>query len=233
LALRRIFLLGAASIVSLAALVAIATVLTGDFGDTEGKIFATLATAFVAVSTAAAGLALLERGVARPLGVAGVVLAAGGFLLWSEQIWAGHDSEGYWKLLLLVLTWTLAVLVVTTARLMTRSERLLRTLFRMTAVATVGAALTASTGLLREQGDGWQLFAVLLIVAVVGQILTPILERYAGELPAGGASQERVLGAVAGAVVVAVRTGRGRRSVRVGERDIPIADDETVLVRTA
>ena len=233
MALRRLFLLGAASLVSLAALVAIATVLTGDFGDTEGKIFATLATAFVAVSTAAAGMALLERGLSRPLGVAGLVLAAGGFLLWAEQIWAQHESDGYWKLLLLVLIWTLAVLVITTTRLMTRSQRLVRTLFRLTAIATVGAALTASTGLLREQGDGWQLFAVLLIVAVVGQILTPILERYAGELPAGTASRERVLGAVAGAVVVAVRTGERRRSVRVGEDDVAIADDETVLVRPA
>ena len=38
--LRRIFLLGAAALVSLAALVAIGAVLNGDFGETEGKIFA-------------------------------------------------------------------------------------------------------------------------------------------------------------------------------------------------
>src|SRR6185436_4578478 len=58
--LRRIFLLGAATIVSVAALVAIGAILNGDFGDTEGKIFATLATAFVAGSAAVAGIACLE-----------------------------------------------------------------------------------------------------------------------------------------------------------------------------
>ena len=62
--LRRIFLLGAATIVSVAALVAIGAILNGDFGDTEGKIFATLATAFVAGSAAVAGIACLEAAVA-------------------------------------------------------------------------------------------------------------------------------------------------------------------------
>jgi len=42
MSLRRVFLLGAAALASVAALVAIVTVLTGSFGDTEGKIFATL-----------------------------------------------------------------------------------------------------------------------------------------------------------------------------------------------
>src|SRR5439155_15778815 len=107
MSLRRIFLLGAATLVSVAALVAIAAILNGDFGDTEGKIFATLATAFVAGSTAIAGIACLERGVSRAFGLLGVVLAAGGFLLWTDQIWQEHDSTRYWKLLGLILAWTL------------------------------------------------------------------------------------------------------------------------------
>ena len=74
--LRRIFLLGAAALATVAALVAIAAVLNGDFGETEGKLFATLAATFVAGSTAIAGIAVLARGVSRPLGVLGVVLAA-------------------------------------------------------------------------------------------------------------------------------------------------------------
>ena len=73
--LRALFLLGAAALVSVAALVAIGTVLNGDFGETEGKIFATLATTFVAGSTVIAGLACLGRGVSRSLGLAGVGLA--------------------------------------------------------------------------------------------------------------------------------------------------------------
>jgi hypothetical protein len=230
--LRRIFLLGAATLVSVAALVAISAILSGAFGETEGKIFATLATAFVAGSTAIAGIACLERGVSRPFGVAGVILAAGGFILWAEQIWAEHDSEGYWQFLGVVLAWTLATLIVTTTRLMTRSPQLVRTLFAGTAIAAVGAALVVSAMILGESGDGWQLFAVLLVLAVLGEILTPILQRYA-VAAAEEAPSERVLGEIAGAVVVAVRGGRGRGRIHVGDREIPVADDELIIVRPA
>jgi peptidoglycan/LPS O-acetylase OafA/YrhL len=230
--LRRIFLLGAATLVSVAALVAIAAIVTGDFGETEGKIFATLATAFVAGSAAIAGIACLERSVSRPIGVLGIVLAAGGFLLWTDQIWQEHDSSRYWKLLGLILIWTLVVLVVTTTRLMTRSPKLVRTLYPATAAAAAGAGLTIGAMVLRANGDGWQLFAVLLILALLGETLTPIVQRFV-TTPASGLPSERVLGEVAGAVVVAVRAGRRDRSVRVGEREVRVADDEHIVVRHA
>jgi hypothetical protein len=230
--LRRIFLLGAATLVSVAALVAIAAIVNGDFGDTEGKIFATLATAFVAGSTAIAGIACLERSVSRPFGWLGIVLAAGGFLLWTDQIWQEHDSDRYWKLLGLILIWTLVVLVVTTARLMTRAPQLLRTLYPATAVAAVAAGLTVSAMVVRENGDGWQLFAVLLILALLGETLTPIVQRFM-TAPSGGAPTERVLGEIGGAVVVAVNGRRGERSIRLGDREIPLADDERVVIRPA
>jgi hypothetical protein len=83
--LRRIFLLGAATLLSVAALVAIAAIVTGDFGETEGKIFSTLATAFVAGSATIAGIACLERSVSRPFGLLGIVLATVGFLLWTDR----------------------------------------------------------------------------------------------------------------------------------------------------
>ena len=232
MSLRRIFLLGAATLVSVAALVAIAAIVNGDFGDTEGKIFATLATAFVAGSTAIAGIACLERSISRPFGWLGIVLAAGGFLLWTDQIWQEHDSDRYWKLLGLILIWTLVVLVVTTARLMTRAPRLLRTLYPATAVAAVAAGLTVSAMVVRENGDGWQLFAVLLILALLGETLTPIVQRFV-TAPSGGAPTERVLGEIGGALVVAVNGRRGERSIRLGDREIPLADDERVVIRPA
>src|SRR5262245_40919962 len=133
MSLRRIFLLGAATLVCVAALVAIVAIVSGDFGDTEGKIFATLATAFVAGSAAIAGIACLERSVSRPLGALGVGLALFGFILWTDQIWAEHDSGRYWKVLGLILIWTLVVLVMTTTRLMTRSPQLVRRLYPATA----------------------------------------------------------------------------------------------------
>src|SRR5262249_21495197 len=230
MSLRRIFLLGAATIVSIAALVAIAAIVNGDFGDTEGKIFATLATAFVAGSTAIVGIACLERGVSRPFAVLGVLLATFGFLLWADQIWDQHDSGGYWKLLGLLLAWALATPAGTTTRLMTRSQRVERTLFRATAAAAVGAGLTVSTMILRENGDGWQLFAVLLVLALLGEALTPIVERYSAAT-SDQAPRERVLGG----------DRRGRRPRRAGapgrridpsrRPEIPIADDARIVVR--
>jgi hypothetical protein len=228
--LRRIYLLGAATILSVAALLAIGAILSGEFGETEGKLFATLATAFVAGSSAIAGIALLERSVSRPLGLLGVVLAAVGFLLWTEQIWSEHSSDRYWKLLGLILIATLVVLVVTTTRLMTRSPQLLRSLYPATAVAAAGAGLTVSLMVLTETGDGWQLFAILLVLALLGEALTPILQRFV-TTPVEGEPVERVLGEVAGAVVVAVRTGRGGRTVRLGDRDVAVDEDERIVVR--
>jgi hypothetical protein len=228
--LRRIFLLGAATIVSVAALVAIAAIFNGDFGDTEGKIFATLATAFVAGSTAVAGIACLERSASRVFGTLGIVLSSLGFVLWTEQIWAQHDSAGYWKLLGLLLIWSLVVLIVTTTRLMTRSPQLLRTLYPATAVAAVLAGVVVTIMVLSDNGDGWQFFAVLLVLAVLGVTLTPILQRYVST-PPDTEPAERVLGELGGVVVVAVR-GAGR-SVRLGDRDVALEDGERVVIRPA
>jgi hypothetical protein len=228
--LRRIFLLGAATLVSVAALVAISAIVNGDFGDTEGKIFSTLATAFVAGSTAIAGIACIERSASRPFGVLGIGLALFGFVLWTDQIWQEHHSDGYWKLLGLLLTWALVTLVVTTTRLMTRSPRLLRTLYPGTAAAAAGAGVTVSVMITNENGDGWQLFAVLLILALLGETLTPILQRFV-TTPVGDQPAERVLGEIGGVVVVAVRGRAG--SVRVGDRNVSLADDEQVVVRQA
>ena len=227
LPLRRIFLLGAAALVSVAALVAIVTILSGDFGETEGKIFATLATTFAAGSTLLAGLACLGRGVSRPVAAAGAVLASAGFVLWSAQIWGEFDSEGYWKVLGILTAWALALLVTMTTRLMLDSPVLIRRLYPFTAGAAAGAAAIATVMLLRENGDGWQLFAILLILALLGETLAPILERYgaATERPA-----ERVLGVVGGAEVVAVR-GRDSRSVRIGGTRQRLAAGEELVVR--
>ena len=70
---------------------------------------------------------------------------------------------------------------------------------------------------------------MLLILTLLGEILTPILERTAaaGELPV-----ERELGTLDGVSVVAVRRP-GRRVVRIGDHEAPLAADESVHVRRA
>jgi hypothetical protein len=223
LQLRRIYLKGAAALAALAALLAIATVLRGDFGETEGKIFGTIAATFVAGSAVMAGIASLAQG-SRWLGRAGIVLAAGGFLLWVEEIWAGHDSGTYWKVLGLVLVWTLVTLVGTTSALMTTTQRRLHV---ATLTCAAAAGLVVSVMILGENGDLWQLFAVLLILTLLGEVLIPIMERAsaASDRPA-----ERELGTLGGVSVLAVRQA-GRRVVRIGDRELPLAADESVVLR--
>jgi hypothetical protein len=161
--------------------------------------------------------------------VLGVVLASSGFLLWAEQIWAEHDSERYWKVLLVLLAWTLATLVAMTTRLMVRSPALVRRLYPATAGAAAGAALAASVMVLRENGDGWQLFAVLLILTLLGETLAPILDRYA---ISEARPEERRIGIVAGAEVIAIR-GHDGPSVQIGSDTTRLAQDELVVVRPA
>ena len=81
--------------------------------------------------------------------------------------------------------------------------------------------------ILREDGDGWQLFAVLLILALLGETLTPVVERFQA---ADERHAERVLGSVAGAEVLAVREG-SKASVQVGETLAQLAPGEHVVVR--
>ncbi len=156
------------------------------------------------------------------------MLAVLGYVLWVEQIWAMHESDDYWRLLGLVLTWALATLLVCTNRLMLSAPRLLRTLYPATAAVTFLAALTVTVMLARENGDGWQFFAVLLILALLGEVLAPILERYA---VVGDAAPERPLGRVGGTEVVAVR-GQPR-TVNVGGERFTLRSDEGVVVRPA
>lgn len=224
--LRRIFLLGAAGLASLAALVAIVAVLSGNFGETEGRIFATIAATFVGGSTVIAAIAFLARGASPPIGYVGLALAVFGYLLWAEEIWAEHDSDRYWEFLGIVLAWTLAALIVMTNRLLLHSPRLVRTLYPATAAMAVLAALTVTVMVLRENGDGWQLFAIFVILALLGEVLAPILDRYAAS---DEELSERLLGTVGGVSILAVRGDRG--AVRIGEDEIPLRDDERVVVR--
>lgn len=153
-----------------------------------------------------------------------MAVSAIGFVLSVEEIRAAHSSGSYWRALGLFLTWRLVLLVATTNTLMTRRRGWLH---GGTFACAAAAGLVASGMILAASGDGWQLFAVVLILTLLGQILTPILERAsrAGEHPV-----ERELGSLDGVTVVALREG-GRRVVRIGDLAAPLASDESIVLR--
>ncbi len=231
MSLRRLFLLGTLAVAALAALLAIAAVLGGGgFDDGEWRIFATIFATYVAGSCVIAGLALRDRETLLVLAYALIATAAVAWTLWVEQIWNDHSSDEWWRALGLVLIWTLALLLVALARLMTLSEYVARTLFRATAAGALASAVTLSVMVLRDDGGGWRLFAVLLILTAFGETAIPIVERYR-RASTSELRPERVLAAFDGVVSVAAN-GRGKaRVVEVDGSEYGLRDGEFVVVR--
>ncbi len=77
----RVFWIGAAAILIAAALIAVAAILRGDFGETEAQILGTLLALLVAGATGISGLALVERREVPTLGWVAVGGAALCFVL--------------------------------------------------------------------------------------------------------------------------------------------------------
>jgi hypothetical protein len=230
LPLRRLFLLGTLAVAAIAALLAIAAVLGGGFDDGQWRVLATIFATYVAGSCLIAALALRDRETSLVLAYALVAIATVAWLLWVEQIWNENSSDAWWHVLGLLLIWTLALVLVAVARLMSRSEYLARRLYPATAAAALAAALTISVMVLRDDGSGWRLFAVLLILAGLGETAIPIVERYR-RAPIGTLPAERVLAAVGGVVVLAAN-GRGKgRLVEVDGNTFGLRDNEIVVIR--
>jgi hypothetical protein len=226
--IRRLFWLGAAILFSIAALVAIAAVLGGDFGDTQARILATCGIAFVCGATALAGFACLDRGVIRLAAWVAIVLGVAAFAVWTGAAWQEDAGKAYWKLAGVLGIWALAALVVTTLRLLASSPRLLSTVVPATWAAAVLAAAVSTEMILSEHGGPWKLVVVLVILAALGYALTPALQRFwaAADTPAAA---ERLLGTLGDIDVFAVR-GEGR-SVTIGSSRTRLAASEGIVVR--
>ena len=228
MSIRRLFWLGAAILFSIAALVAIAAVVGGDFGETQGNILATCGLAFVCGAAALSGFACLDRGIIRPAALAATALGVTSFMLWTGGVWKESPSEGYWKVAGVVGAWMFAALIVTGMRLVATSPRLLRTSVPATWTAAVLAAALGSVMILRENGDAWQVEVVLVILTALGCALTPVLQRFWASAEPRQAA-ERLLGTLGGVDVFAVRGGGG--TVTIGSTNAKLASTEGIVVR--
>ena len=207
--LARVFWIGAAAILVVAALVALIAVVRGDFSDTDGRILGTLAAALLAGSTLVAGLALIERDGAL-VGRIAVVLAPPAFALLVYAIWdfvfdGGGDSWRYGWTGALVL---LALLVAVTARLFARTPRIVYLAAAAGALAVLASAVSIAAIWERSPGDTiGKVIAVLWILAGLCYLLVPVLERFgtAGTSPA----ETRLLTELGDVELVATRSREG------------------------
>lgn len=92
-ALLKVFL----GFLGLTALIAIVSVLAGEFGKVQGKILATTATISAASICSMSCAAFIERRKLAPLGYCGILLSVCAAILLIAGLWPEIDSEGYWK----------------------------------------------------------------------------------------------------------------------------------------
>lgn len=203
----RLFWIGAAALLTAAALIAIAAVVRGDFSDSDGRILGTLAAALLTGSTLLAGLLLVERG-GRILGWTAVALALPAFVLLAYAIWdvvfdGGGDAWRYgWTGTLTLVASLLAV----TARLLARAAVVRRLATGAGVLAAAAAAVSTVAVWQRNPGDAiGKTLAVLWILTGASYLLVPILQRFNGLSAPASASDERVLGALHGVELVASR----------------------------
>ena len=207
--LSRIFWIGAAGILVVAALVAIAAIIRSDFSETDGRILVTLAALLYTGGAALAGLALVDRGRARALGwtvaaAAPVCLALVIWAVWTFVFDGGGNEEAdklAWSSVLALLSGLMA----TTGILLARRRGLVRLAAAAGVLAAVAAALSIAAVWSENPSDAFtKTLAVFWILAALCYFLVPVLQRFT----AAGVEEHavRVVAQLGEVEVVASRT---------------------------
>jgi len=211
----RIFWIGAAGVLVLAALIGISSLLRSDFTETDWQILLTLLALVVASGTAVAGLTVAERG-HTAIGWGAVAVALASFLLIGISIWEGFESESLGKIAGTAALALVATLLGTTQLVLHRGAH--AWLVVVTWVAALLAFLLSTSALWNDgSGETWKAAASCWIVTVVGWLLLPVLQRFtAAGAPATGL---RVLASLDDVELVATRSGHGLAvELQPGER---------------
>lgn len=214
----RVTWLGAAAILVVAALVALAAILRGDFSETDGRILGTLGLVLYTGGALFAGLAVVERG--RP--IVGWSLVAGApicFLLVLPAIWSVLDESGDYDMWRWAWTGVLALVagsVLATALLLGHTQAAQLLALVTGAVAGIATTLSIAAVWTESDADGWiQAIAALWILTVLGYVLVPVVDRFGRTAQA---TEERVLATLGEVELVATRAGSVDPRLAPGER---------------
>jgi hypothetical protein len=217
----RLFWIGAAGAVVLAALIGISALLRSDFTETDGQILLTLLALLAASGTAVAGLTVAERG-RELVGWAAVTVAIVSFFVVATATWTSFDDDTLNKLAGSAALALIATLLGTTQLVLHRGQHDWAVLVTWTALLLAFA--TTSVGIWEETaGDElWKAAGSCWIVGVMGWVLLPVLQRFtaAALVPTG---ELRVLAALGEVELVATRSGAGL--------DVQLERGERLLLR--
>jgi hypothetical protein len=201
----RIFWIGAAGALVLAALIGISSLLRSDFSETDWQILLTLLTLIVAAGTAVAGLTVAERG-REPIGWAAVGVSLAGFLVIVAATWDAFNGDNLAKLAGTGAFVLVATLLATTQLVLHRGRH--GWLVVVTWAALALAAIASASALWSESsGETWKVAASLWIIGLVGWLNLPVLQRFSAA--AGSTPSERVLAELDGVELVLTRSAHG------------------------
>lgn len=174
---------------SIAALFGIVTLLTGEFGELQGKILLTTLLLAGFSITALCHLAVVGRA-QRIVGFVGIAVSALAFVLGAVLIWRSWESWGdEWEAALKAFAvLSIAALSLAHANLLLllgdRRNRGVRAGLAATLVLIALVAVLLSIPILTDgripgdEGDGyWRVFGVLAILDVLGTIVLPVVGR--------------------------------------------------------
>ena len=223
--LSRIFWIGAAATLVVAALIGVAGLLRSEFTETDGKVLLTLVTLLVAGGAALAGLALIERSKFVVFGWFATVVAVASFVLITAATWRDFDDDGLTRLAGVAAVALIAVLLVSTQMLLHRGR--LKVVVVGTWLALALAVSGTTVGILRrvrERRTLWKAVGTFWILGLLGWLLVPVLQRFT----AAGTSATgiRVLAVLDGVELVASRNALDGVQV-----DAPAAGERLVLRR--
>jgi hypothetical protein len=162
----------------LSALVAIAAVLTGDFGDFEVRVLMSTFTIAVTSICALIASAYGQRAAREPVALLGLALSVLAALLILLGIWVEIDDEAYWKTAAVLGIFAVAAAHVMTLVMVPLPEPLswLRNVARLVIWAL--AAVLAGTLVLEIESDGiFRLMAALSILVALVTVVIPVIGR--------------------------------------------------------
>jgi hypothetical protein len=177
--LLRLFWIGAATILVVAALVALVAVVTGSFDSTDAKILGSLGTLLLAGAVATVGAALRESERSPLLGLLLVVGGPALGLVAVAAIWNEFDADTLARAAGASYVLLATGLLVGTARVLVGDRPSLLPLFGVNCgLAVVGAALSVVAIFAAHASAGYgKLLAAVWILAVLAYVLIPVGRR--------------------------------------------------------